>query len=61
MGPSDEKVSPPEAIVEVADIEDPLEKVGLQMDPAERSPYTSQLPDHSLLSSSPPLVLPTLQ
>ena len=63
VGPADEKVSPPEAVVEVGDIKDPLEKVGLQMDPAKRTPYTFQLCHLSLLSSFSPasLVFPTLQ
>ena len=48
--PTDEKVPPQEAFVEGGDIEDPLEKVGLQMDP-----YTSQLFHHLLLSLFFPL------
>ena len=60
---TDEKVPPQEAFVEGVDIEDPLEKVGLQMDPAEHPPYTSQLFHHLLLSlfSPPSLVPPVLE
>ena len=43
MGPADEKVSVHEALVEGGDVEDPLEEVGLQMDPAKRTPHTSRL------------------
>ena len=43
MGPADEKVSVHEALVEGGDIEDPLEEVGLQMDPAKHTPHTSSL------------------
>ena len=56
MGPADEEVSPQEALVEGGDVEDPLEEVALQMDPAKSPPYTFQL--HSLLSSfSPPFLI----
>ena len=43
MGPADEKVSVHEALVEGGDVEDPLEEVGLQKDPAKRTPHTSRL------------------
>ena len=42
MGPANEKVSKQEALEEWGDVEDPLEEVGLQMDPAKRPPDTSE-------------------
>ena len=41
MRPADEKVPPEETFVDGGDVEDPLDEVGLHMDPAKRPPDTS--------------------
>ena len=42
MGPADEKVPPEEAFVDGGDVDDPLDEVGLHMDPAKCPLHTSQ-------------------
>ena len=51
VGPADEEVSPQEACEEGGDVEDPLEEVQLQMDPAQGPPSNFQLPLLPLSSS----------
>ena len=57
MWPADEKVPPEEAFVDGGDVKDPLDEVGLHMDPTKCSPNTSQPYFRPLFPSFFPLCL----